>query len=138
MQAIKVHTVTSDGAAVTAPVRRVPIQHPRTGEAVPGVWVEVTVRQLEHWREIQKRHQTPQRNPVSKMVEWTVDDDAARFDLLVENVRAWSGFVGQDDQPLRVCPAAVAALDHSIKMQLALAILENEVVSREDTFREPA
>ena len=134
---LKMHTVLSDGTPNPTPTITVVVRHPETGVELPEVVISAHAKTPADWRRVRKAYDRPVRNPHTRQVEMVTDTEAAIDALLVEAIQAWRGFLGADDAPLAVCPAAVAALDPRIKTQVYNAVLGAEVVETAASFREP-
>lgn len=138
--ALRLVTINSDESAVTSATRTVALLHPDQARYLEGVEAVVRMLASDEVKRIEERHRLPQKT--AKGVEWKVDTDAMVLEMLVTAVESWTGILGADGKPMRVCAAALKALDGLNKSHLAAVaktpaeVVDAEVV--ETSFREPA
>lgn len=108
--------VNSDESTVPAPSRTVALLHPDSMRYLDGVTATVQMLTEDEFKAIQQRHRAPEKGP--KGVEWKIDERAVMREILVGQVSSWTGIVGADNKPMKLCAAALDALDSVNKAHL--------------------
>lgn len=138
--ALRLVTINSDASTVPRATRTVALLHPDTTRYLDGVEAVVRMLEPDELKRLEDKHRLPQKTV--KGVEWKTDVDALMLEMLVTAVESWRGILGADNKPMRLCPAALKALDPLNKSHLAaVAKTPAEVVDAEvvdASFREPA
>jgi hypothetical protein len=139
---LKLNTVNSDGSTNDRAEIPVEIFNPETGNVIATIWV--TGATQAEWRQIQKTHTKPERNPTTRQMERVTDHTAAAVELLKRHILRWNGVIGADDKPLPVLPVVIERLDPRTQTQCFEAIIGAEYKDddlpevREESFQKPA
>lgn len=138
---LRLATINSDESTVAHATRTVALLHPDTLRYLDGVTATVRLMPAEEYEALQQKHRSiPEKTP--KGVEWKLDTKKLFIETLVATLESWSGIVGADNKPMKLCPAAIAALDDNNKAHLVSVartpadVIDAEVV--EASFRESA
>lgn len=137
---LRLVTVNSDESTVPRATRTVALLNPDTGRYLEGVTATVRLLEPGEYQAIETKHRAPKQT--AKGLEWETDTKAVTLEVLVTAVESWTGIVGADHKPIKVCPPALKALDEFNKAHLAgIARTPAEVVDAalvDASFRQPA
>lgn len=137
--ALRLVTVNSDESPGQS-TRTIALVDPDTGRFLNGVTATVRLLAPGEYEQLAEKHRQPKKT--AKGVEWELDVKALTLEILVTTIESWTGLVGADHKPIRVCTPAIVALDMLNKSHLAsiartpAEAIDAEVVAA--SFREPA
>lgn len=138
--ALRLVTLNSDESSVDHPTRRVALLHPDTTRYLTGVEAVVRILSPAELKALEDKHRHAEKTP--RGVDWKVNQEHLVHEMLVTAVESWTGVLGADGKPIRLCPAALKALDALNQAHLAAVaktpaeVVDPEVVDA--SFREPA
>lgn len=138
--ALRLVTINSNETPVPRATRTVALLNPDTGRPLVGVEAVVRILEPDEVRGFERKHQVAEKT--ARGVEFKTNQEALIAELLVAGVESWTGILGADHKPMRLCGPALMALDPLNKAHLAAItktpaeVVDPEVV--EASFRQPA